>query len=181
MEATNAKLLNKLTQQYLNNLQIGEKDGTGGFIFSGDTIGADGSGGTWTYTGEYKSFKIDELEKIISQFKKYINKNGVDDKFLKDFSDGYKNVQYPNTVVESVVKYICELNKPEYILKLLELERCFWRRTNWEDVIIESNNPEYIKLATEKIKPYKEDEKYWYKRLKKAYRQAVKSNKSNNV
>ena len=178
MEETNVKLLNKLTQQYLNTLHVSENERSGGFVFSGDGILADGSGGTWTYTGEYKSFKINDLEKIIDQFKEYIDKNGVDDKFLKDFSDGYKNVQYPNTVVDDVAQYICDLKRPDYVLKLLDLERCFWRRTSWRDVIIESNNPEYIKHAIEKIKPYKEDEKYWYKRLKKAYKQAVKSNKA---
>ena len=179
MEATKVKLLNKLTQNYLNKLQAGEKNKNGNFVFSGDGYYADFSADNWTYTGEMKCYKTDEIYKQIDQFKEYIDKNGVDDKFLQEFSDGFKSAQYPNFVVESVVKYICELNKPKYILKLLDLEHCFWYRINW-GVIIKSNNPEYIKLAIEKIKPYKykEDYKYSYKELKKAYKQAVKSNKA---
>lgn len=197
MEEKKVELLKKLRQKYLNALQIGEKDSIGNrdnFVFSGDLAYADG-GKPYieTYTGEWKGFSYKELFKRIEQFKEYIRKNGVDDKFLQEFSEGYKSVQYPDFVVYDVAQYICELNRPDYVLKLLDLERCFWRRTSWKDVIIGTNNAEYIKLAIEKLVSHKSEYEYvdyndkqkcekiykiTYKELKKAYKQAVKSNKA---
>ena len=65
-------------------------------------------------------------------------------------------------------------------MKFLDFKYVKYALTTLEKAIIETQDAEYIKLAIEKIKPYKykEDYKYSYKELKKAYKQAVKSNKA---
>ena len=70
METTNVKLLNKLTQQYLNDLQIGEKDKFGNFVFSGNNYYADGVN-NFTYTGEGKGFESKKYDKQWAEFKEY--------------------------------------------------------------------------------------------------------------
>ncbi len=171
MEAKNLNLLNQLRQNHFKTAQIDEKDQSGQFVFYAkhDIYACPCD----TYTCEEKIFPIDEFDKQVAEFKKYIDEHGVDDKLLHDLDEGYENVKYPIQMYYYVANYICDnhLNNPEYIIKFLDIDHIFDRRLLWFLVngIIKTNNAEYIKLFMEKF-PF-------YKSLQEAYEQAAKSNK----
>lgn len=179
MEATNVNLLNKLNQDYLNNLQIGEKDDNGNFIFSGDTVYADGGGfgSAYTYTGELRGFSRKKFNKKLAEFKEYIDKHGVNDKLLHDLYAGFKNVSYPDFMLYRVAYYVCKTKSPKQIIKFLDFEGIDWVLGILTEGIIETGDAEYIKLFMQKY-PKNRAYKEGYKNLKKAYKEIVKANKA---
>ncbi len=178
MEKTEVKLLNKLTQQYLNNLHIDEKNRSGGFIFSPDSIWADGSDRVdgWCLS-KNKGFSRQEVKKLYDQKELYIDENGVDDKFINDLTSEFKAGLFPSILIDWVICHICKLKKPEYITKFLndfEYKEYFIEQMAY--VLMDVEDADLIKLFIKNTRHYKW--RYPYKKLKQTYKEIVKSNKA---
>ncbi len=175
MKAENVSLLNKLVQNYLNDLQIGEKDKSGNFVFAGATYYADNSNDLWESSYGKSNYTKEEAHALLNERIAYITENGVDDEFMINLHKDFNSGAIPGFTIIQVKDYVCELKNAKYIAKFIEYDA--WWLDGLFEALRSTGDVECVRQLAKDLR-FKRGKRYIYKQLKAMYKSMINDTKN---